>query len=205
MAEVEISQATDDALARPTYVRDNARRTNGEEYGMSTTMERVLERAVPVVDNRSWLRWGTGTFLAVESVHLVTGMLINDWEGWGVFFENFSFVAVTGVLLMALVYGLLVRWALKPSPGQRNRPASASLVTGLLSLAGYLAFFLWAHLLIAPAAVLLGRAGLMRAEAGGGRAPALAGITMGIASLTFGVVFLVYVLLNGHYPQFLGG
>ncbi len=173
----------------------------------AAVVEQALTRAVPHVNGRPWLRWGAATLAGVETVHLVAGTAINDWEGWGVFLGGLSFIVVSGLVIVGLVFGLLVRWGLKPSPRGRNRSALTSLAAGLLSVAGYAILFTWAHLLIAPAAVLLGRAGLTQAQEGrGGRAHALAGTLIGVASFAFGVAMLVYALLHdGNYPiDFLG-
>lgn len=170
---------------------------------MEATIERAL--AAPRVDGRSWLRWGGATFAGVEAVHVIAGTALNDWEGWGTFFSILVFVVVSGLVIVGLVYGLLVRWGLEASPRGRNRAAFASLAAGLLSVAGYAVIFTWAHLLVAPAAVLLGRAGLTQAQEGrGGRAYALSGALIGYASFAFGATLLIYAILNeGNYP-FLG-
>jgi hypothetical protein len=166
-----------------------------------TVIEQAPARVVPAIDHRSWLRWGAAVFAAVETMHVVTGTLVNEWEGWDVFLSNVSFIVVSGAVITGLVFGLLVRWGLRPSPRGRNRPAGASLAVALLSVAGYAAFFAWAHLLIAPAAVLLARAGLRQAaNGGGGRTSALAGGLIGSANIAFGVVLLVYALFAGSYP-----
>lgn len=172
----------------------------------AAVIEQALTQAVPQANGRSWLRWGAATFAGVETVHIVAGTAINDWEGWGVFFGGLSFVVVSGLVTVALVFGLLVRWGLKPSPRQRNRPALAALLAGLLSVAGYAVLFTWAHLLIAPAAVLLARAGLRQAQEGRrGGAYAIAGALLGVASFTVGVAMLIYALLHqGDYPRVFG-
>jgi hypothetical protein len=137
-------------------------------------------------------------FIGVEVLHAVGGVLVNEWEGWGVFFEVVSFVAVSGLLIAALTFGLLVRWGMKGSKKGRNRPALASLVAGVLSLLSYALFFMWTPLLVAPAAVLLGREGLTRAAEGdGGRGYAMAGVLLGLASLAFGVFLIGYALTHG--------
>lgn len=165
---------------------------------MAVVDERAVTRGVPRADRRSWLRWGIAVFLGVESVHTVGGLLVNDWEGWGVFFGNLSFVLVSGLLIVALIYGLLVRWGLKPSPMGRNRPAVAGLIAGVISVASYVLFWTWTPLLVAPAAVLLGREGLARAEDGHGmRAAAVFAMVLGLASFAVGVFFVGYALLHG--------
>lgn len=173
---------------------------------MEAVVEQALTRAVPQVNGRSWLRWGAATFAGVEIVHVIGGLAVNDWEGWGTFFGGLSFIVVSGLVLVGLIFGLFVRWGLKPSPRGRNRPALAALAAALLSVAGYAVFFTWAPLLIAPAAVLLGRAGLTRAQENRrGRGYAVAGAVIGLASFAFGVAMISYALLHqGDFPGFLG-
>ena len=83
---------------------------------MTAVVEQVVTRAIPRTDRRSWLRWGIAVFTGVETVHLTAGTLGNEWEGWNVFLGTVIFVVVTGVVIVGLTYGLLVRWGLKASP-----------------------------------------------------------------------------------------
>jgi hypothetical protein len=174
---------------------------------MAAVVEQAATRPVRRTDGRSWLRWGLGVFAGVETVHLTGGTLGNDWEGWNVFLGTLVFVVVTGVVIVGLTYGMLVRWGLKASPRGRNRPAVAAFAAGTLSLAAYPAFFMWAPVLIAPAALLLGRVGLGRARDGqGGRAYAVGGTLLGVASLAIFLAIGTYAVLNhGNYPWVFGG
>lgn len=174
---------------------------------MTAAVQQAVARVVPRADGRSWLRWGSAVFVGLETVHFVGGLLGNDWEGWRTFLENFAFILVSGLVLVGLIYGLLVRWGLKPSPRGRNRAALVGLIAGVLSVVSYAIFFTWAPVLIAPAAVLLGREGLARAHEGQGRrAQAIAGTFLGL--LTF-VVFLGLAMYaafhHGNYPWIFGG
>jgi hypothetical protein len=174
---------------------------------MTAVVEQVVTRATPRTDRRSWLRWGIAVFVGFETVHVTGGTLGNDWEGWDVFLGTLVFVVVTGLVLVGLTYGLLVRWGLKPSLRGRNRPALTGLAAGALSVASYAAFFMWAPVLIAPAAVLLGRAGLAQAQNGqGGRAYAAAGAFLGLASLAVFFAMGTYAVFHhGNYPWIFGG
>lgn len=174
---------------------------------MTAVVERAVIRAVPRTDGRSWLRWGLVVLAGFETVHLVGGTLANDWEGWQTFLGNFAFVLASGLVLVGLTYGLLVRWGLKSSPRERNRPAVVGLVAGVLSVASYALFFTWAPVLIAPAAVLLGRAGLSKARDGqGGHAYAAAGALLGFASLVVFLGLVTWALFHdGNYPWIFGG
>ena len=149
---------------------------------------------------RLWLRWGAVVLAADLVIHNGTGLLVNDWEGWGVAAGTFVFVLVTGLVIVGLTFGLLVRWCLKPSPPGRNRAALAALLTGIASLAAYAIFFTWAPVLIAPAALLLARQGLRTADKPAGRAIALTGGALGLASLAFFGFLLVVVVATGDYP-----
>jgi hypothetical protein len=174
---------------------------------MTAAVELVVARALAGPDERSWLRWGSGVFVALETAHFVGGLLGNDWEGWRIFLENFAFVAVTGLVVVGLIYGLLVRWGLKASPRGRNRAALVGLAAGVLSVASYAIFFTWAPILIAPGAILLGRAGLARARRGeGGRRPAIAGALLGLLSVGAFVTLVTYAAFHqGNYPSIFGG
>jgi hypothetical protein len=71
----------------------------------------------------------------------------------------------------------------------------------------YPAFFMWAPVLIAPAALLLGLLGLGRARGGqGGRAYAVGGTLLGLASLGIFLAIGSYAVFNhGNYPWIFGG
>ncbi len=168
---------------------------------MTATAQPRSDRVTRRAEKGSWLRWGITIFLIVETVHVVVATLNNQWEGWGVFFENLTFVVVSGSVLVALAYGLLVRWGLNPGTGRRNRAALASLVLGLISVLSYAIFFTWAPALLAPGALLLAREGRARADEGErGRWPAIAGGTLGAASLALHLFLVGYVLVEGSYP-----
>src|SRR4051812_11003306 len=168
---------------------------------MTVAAEQLPTRGTAALGSRSWLRWGAGVFAGVETLHFTGGVLTNDWEGWGVFLGNLAFVVVTGAVIVGLTYGLLVRWGLKASPRGRNRPALAGFAAGVLSLAAYPVLFMWAPVLIAPAAVLLGRAGVAGADAGqGSRAYATAGVLLGLASLVVFLGLVTYALVTGSFP-----
>lgn len=174
---------------------------------MTAAVEQAAARAFPRPDGRSWLRWGAVVFVGLETAHLIGGLVGNDWEGWGTFLENFAFVAVTGLVLVGLIYGLLVRWGLEPSPRRRNRAAPVALVAGLLSVASFAIFFTWAPILVAPGAIVLARAGLARAGEGhGGRRPAVAGASLGLLTIGAFAALLAYAALHdGNYPWIFGG
>jgi hypothetical protein len=164
-------------------------------------MSQLIEPATttPARDRRLWLRWGAAVLAADLIVHNTGGVLSNDWEGWGVFWETVTFVLVTGTVLVGITYGLVVRWALRPTP-RGNRAATAALWTGAASLAAYAIFFTWAPVLIAPAALLLAREGLRNAEIRGGRRRALAGRVLAVCTFAVFIWFVVVAIVTGSYP-----
>ena len=152
------------------------------------------------IDRRLWLRWATAVLAADLIVHNGIGMLVNDWEGWGTAAELFVFVLVTGLVIVGLTFGLLVRWGLKPSPRKRNRAALAALAAGIASVAAYAIFFTWGPVLIPPAALVLTREGLRAADERGGRKYALIGGALALSSLAFFLFLLLVLLVTGNYP-----
>lgn len=174
---------------------------------MMAVVEHASTGAIAGTNGRSWLRWGGAVFVGLEAAHFVGGLVGNDWEGWGTFFENFAFVAVTGLVFVGVIYGLLVRWGLKPSPRGRNRAALVGLVAGVIAVASFAIFFTWAPVLIAPGAILLARAGLAQARAGlGGRAPAITGASLGLLTIGVFASLVAYAAVHdGNYPWIFGG
>lgn len=149
---------------------------------------------------RMWLRWATGVLVADMILHNALGTLVNDWEGWSAAAQVFIFVLITGLLIVGLTFGLLVRWGLRPSPRDRNRAALAAFGAGIASLASYAIFFTWAPVLIAPAALVLAREALRAAGERGGRGYALTGAALGVSSLGVFALFVVVALVTGDYP-----
>lgn len=94
---------------------------------------------------RNWLGWAIAVLVVVEAIHVIVATLVNDWDGWGTFLVVLVFALVSGLVIVGLTYGLLVRWGMKPHPRQRNRPAAAALAAGMLSVVSYAAFFVWAR------------------------------------------------------------
>lgn len=168
-------------------------------------MEFWMNRVASALEGRTWLRWAVVTLVVVETVHVTSATLVNDWEGWGTFGWVFAFSLVSGIVIVGLTFGLLVRWGMRHSSRGRDRTGAAALTAGILSVASYALFFVWAPLLVAPAAILLGREGVARRDRGG-NGIAVAGLALGVASLAFGLYLIGYVLIDelvdghGDYP-----
>lgn len=166
---------------------------------------RMDASAPSMPERRKWLRWAIAVLVVVEAVHVMVATLVNDWDGLGTFLVVLVFALVSGLVIVGLTFGLLVRWGMKPHPQQRNRPAAGALAAGMLSVVSYAAFFVWAPLLVAPAAVLLGREGVFRRDRGR-YGVAIVGLALGLASIAFGVYLIGYVLVDelvdgqGDYP-----
>ncbi len=150
--------------------------------------------------SRRWLRWGAAVLAADLIVHTTAAALVNDWEGWANGAQNFAFILVTGIVIVGLTYGLLVRWGLKPSPHGRNRAALAALCAGAATLASYAIVFTWAPVLIAPAALVLATDGLRSAHDRSGRGFAITGAALAVTSLIMAVYFALAVTITGNFP-----
>ena len=151
---------------------------------------------------RPWRRQAAWMLAAYLVIHNGAATLVNRWEGWSNFAENFAAIAVWGLILVGLTFGLLVRWGLKDSPKGRNRAALTSLGTGVGSLLAYTIYFMWAPFVVAPAAVILAVAGLRTARESvrGGRRYALAGGVLGGLSSAYWLFCIVFVLSTRHFP-----
>jgi|KBSMisStandDraft_5_1062788.scaffolds.fasta_scaffold874667_1 hypothetical protein len=158
------------------------------------------ERGGHFTDAPVWVRAATVTLVADLVLHTVAATLANDWEGWGVFWNNVAFIVLTGLVWVALTFGLLVRWGLTPSPRGRNRAAPAAAVAGILSIVAYLVYFTWAPLVVAPAALVLARAGLRDATDNRTRGLALTGAVLGTLSLCYWAFCIAFVLITGSFP-----
>jgi hypothetical protein len=153
--------------------------------------------------NPSWVKVGGVVISAEIVIHTAAGQLLNEWEGWGVFAQNAAYAVVTGLVLGALAFGVLVRWGLKESPRGRNRPAIASAVGGVISVLSYYMFFTWMPVLFGAATVILALSGLTRSrEDHRGRRAALTGLLLGGAVLAFWVFMLAWAFTvgAGDYP-----
>lgn len=158
------------------------------------------QRRAHFPDAPVWVRAGIVTLVVDLVLHTLAAVLANDWEGWGVFWNNVVFIVLTGLVWVALTFGLLVRWGLTPSPQGRNRAASAAAVAGVLSVVSYLVYFTWAPLVIAPAALVLARAGLRGAAGKRTRGLALTGAVLGTLSLCYWAICIAVVLITGSFP-----
>ena len=160
----------------------------------------IQQHGAPFTDAPVWVRAAIVTLVADLVLHTVAAVLANDWEGWGVFWNNVAFIVLTGLVWVALTFGLLVRWGLTPSPQGRNRAASAAAVAGILSVVSYVVYFTWAPLVVAPAALVLARAGLRDATDKRTRGLALTGAVLGTLSLCYWAICIAVVLITGSFP-----
>lgn len=149
--------------------------------------------------DRRWLRWGAAVLAADLIVHPAAAALVNDWEGWGAVVGVTIFVLVTGLVVVGVTYGVIVRWALGPRTSD-TAVAAAALGTGVASLAGYALIFAWAPVLIAPAALLLAREALSRRPNATARRLALTGGGFGLFTFAVFGSFLVTLALTNNFP-----
>jgi hypothetical protein len=115
-------------------------------------------------EDESW--WRLATFLVPQ-----------DTEGW--------ILVPLVILLTFALFALLGRWAWRQT-APRNRPARVGLVAALAGLAGVVAFFLSAPIVLGGFAVTLGVEGRRRADLAGGGGVALGAIAVGLVSYAVG-------------------
>lgn len=163
--------------------------------------DRIVGVGGKSLHDRRWLRWGAIAVAADVVFHNTAATLANPWEGWSTFLESFVFVAVTGLVLAALSFGVLVRWGLRDSARGTDRAATAAAITGGLSVVSYAAYFMWAPFVVGPAAVLLARTAIGERELSRrGRRLARAGMVLGSTSSAVWVAAVLYALATGHFP-----
>ena len=135
--------------------------------------------------------------IAEVVIHGLAAGALNDWEE---FVPTLAFLLVFGLVVGALVFGLLVRLGSRPSD-ERNRPAITGLVCGVLALASFGVFFVGAPPIVGAGSVVLGRAGLHQAEAGrGGIVPARAAIGLGTVVIGAWLFLYIAAVILGDFP-----
>jgi hypothetical protein len=163
--------------------------------------EQIALAGGKTVNDHRWLKWGVLVVAADVVVHNVAARLANPWEAWSTFLENFVFIAVTGLVLASLSFGVLVRWGLRDSTRGTDRAATAAAIAGGLSVLSYAAYFMWAPFVVGPAAVLLARTALAEsALSRRGRHLAKAGMVLGATSCAAWVAAVLFALATGHFP-----
>jgi hypothetical protein len=95
------------------------------------------------------------------------------------------------ILLTFAIFVLVGGWAWRDTEA-RNRPARVGLVAGILGLAGVLAFFLSAPIILGGLAVTLGLEGRSRATIEGRGTEAIAAIAVGALAFLVGAAIWVF-------------
>lgn len=105
---------------------------------------------------------------------------------WFVVPQDFEGVILVPIVILLTIglFALVGRWSWRDT--RRNRPAKVGLVCSLLGIAGVLAFFLSAPIILGGLGATLGLEGRRRARAEGRALVAAAAIVVGIIAFAIG-------------------
>jgi heme/copper-type cytochrome/quinol oxidase subunit 2 len=140
---------------------------------------------------RSTRALGTGAAIALAGAIAVSALATFGGEQKDDQTSTFWVVALFLVAITALVFGLVVRPAVK-AEGATNRAALAGLVTSIAGIVTIVAFWSGLPVLLGTAGALMGLHGKERAEQGlGRRGMALTAIVLGILAAAGAAVIVV--------------
>lgn len=143
------------------------------------------------------LKLGTGAVAAAVVIHTLVAWVINDWEAA---ISTFLLILIFGLVVGALVFGLIVRWGVR---GSAQHAAIAGLATSILSILSYGVFFIGAPPIIGAGGAVLGQVGLNRAQSRqtGIRATAWIAILVGLAAIAFWLFLYAFALATDDFPS----
>jgi hypothetical protein len=142
---------------------------------------------------------GVVAVAAVVTARIVIGsFVVNEWEGWGTFLSFAITAAVEGIVLGALVFGLLVRLAVR---SRGARPAVTALIVGILAAISLAIPYSAPQAIVGTAAVALGLAARDRPESRRGSSRlAGVGIVLGLLVVLAWISFVVFTIVTGEWP-----
>lgn len=145
------------------------------------------------------VKLGAVAVAAVVTARIVIGsFVVNEWEGWGTFLSFAITAAVEGIVLGALVFGLLVRLAAR---SRGARPAVTAFIVGTLAALSLAIPYSAPQAIIGMGAVALGLAARDRHESRPGSLR-LAGVGLGLGSLVIlaWISFVLFTIVTGEWP-----
>jgi hypothetical protein len=146
---------------------------------------------------------GAVAVAAVVTARIVIGsFVVNEWEGWGTFLSFAITAAVEGIVLGALVFGLLVRLAVR---SHGTRPAVTALIVGILAALSLAIPYSAPQPIIGMGALALGLAARDRPESRPGLLRlAGVGIALGLLVITAWISFVFFTIVTGDWPVSVG-
>lgn len=143
-------------------------------------------------------RLGIVAVAGVVTARIVIGsFVVNEWEGWGTFLSFAVAATVEGIVLGALMFGLLVRLAAR---SRGTRPAGAAFVVGVLAVLSLAIPYSVPQAIIGTAAVALGLAGRRPEGRIGSSRLAGGGIALGLIAILGWIWFVVFTIVTGDWP-----
>lgn len=142
-------------------------------------------------------RIGIAAVGTVVGIRIVGGNFVaNDWEGWGTFVSFSVLVVLEGLILWALVFGLVVRMAAKSHQG-RPRAVAASL--GVLAVLSLAVPYSAPQAILGAGAMALGLAALDSAPSA--RRLDEAAVALGAFSIAVWLSFVAFTFVTGDWPD----
>lgn len=136
---------------------------------------------------------------AVVAIRIVGGNFIaNDWEGWGTFVPTAIGAGIEGLVLWALVFGVLVRLSAR---SHGSLPGVVAAILGMLAVLSLAIPYSAPQALLGAGAVALGLAALDRANRPLSRRLGTAAVVIGAVVIAAWVLFVAITFATGDWPE----
>ena len=143
--------------------------------------------------------WATITAAAALFFPKIEGIRNHGHSAWGLLYFFIPLDLEGAIIIPPLIaitfvlFRYLGGWALRDA-NRRNRSARTGMVTGLLGIAGIVAFWISAPIVLGGLATMLGLAGRRLAATEGRGVEASLALTLGIAAATAGAIMWSFII-----------
>jgi membrane protease YdiL (CAAX protease family) len=105
--------------------------------------------------------------------------------------RTLPYVIIFAFVIAAVIFGLMVPWATKPSASRAKRPTIVGLASSIFGFLTIVAFWSGLPIILGAAGATLGQVGRERAQTAGQRALALGAIIIGLIAATLGIAVTI--------------